>query len=93
MLFAATKKILSMHKDNRQQLRKQSLLGEPYGSEPNLYDAEKPRRQTVSDSSSVFNNENMTEEFLYDAELLNAWFWSKLVEEMYDDDDDEVTGT
>jgi len=62
-----------MHKDNRQQLRKQSLLGEPYGSEPNLYDPEKP------------------EEFLYDAELLNAWFWSKLVEDMYDDD--EVTGT
>ena len=29
-----------MHRDNIQQLRKQSLLGEPYDSEPNLMDPE-----------------------------------------------------
>ena len=31
-----------MHNDDIEKLRKQSLLGEPYGSEHNLWDPEKP---------------------------------------------------
>jgi len=50
--------------------------------EHNFYDPEHPRRQTVSDSSSVFNNENTTEWYIYDVELLNAWYWEEFIKEI-----------
>lgn len=55
-------------------------------NDPNLWDDEHPRRQTVSDSSSVFNNENMTEWFMYDSELLNAWYWDEFIKEIEEEE-------